>query len=55
LGFDKEDDHLIEEENYQRVVAVVDEVNKDEIPKRWAAQKLGMSRPAVDRTELCGI
>lgn len=49
LGFDKNDGHLIEAESYDRVVAVLDMVTKEEISKRQAARELNTSRPTIDR------
>ena len=49
LGFDKEDGHLIEGENYDSVVSTLDMVQKGELSKRAAARDLGCGRPTVDR------
>lgn len=59
LGFEKDDGRLIESENYHDVVAVLDVVQKDELSKRKAAERLDCTRPtigrAIDRAELYGI
>lgn len=59
LGFEKDDGHLIEGENYHTVVATLDMVRKDELSKRKAAKQLSTSRPtidrALDRAELYGL
>jgi DNA invertase Pin-like site-specific DNA recombinase len=59
LGFSKDDGHLIEADDYHDVVAVLDMVQKDELSKRKAAQRLDTSRTtinrALDRTELYGL
>lgn len=59
LGFEKDDGHLVEGENYHQVVAVLDEVQKGQRSKRAAARDLGTSRPtidrALDRAELYGL
>lgn len=59
LGFDKEDGHLIEAENYDQVVTTLDMVQKDELSKRAAARELNCGRPTVDRAlkraELYGL
>lgn len=49
LGFEKQDGQLIEGEAYDRVVAVLDMVQKGELSKRAAARELGTSRPTIDR------
>ena len=59
LGFEKDDGQLIEGEEYDRIVSVLDMVQKGELSKRKAAKELGTSRPtinrALDRAELYGI
>ena len=59
LGFEKDDGRLIEAENYHDVVAVLDMVQKDELSKRKAAERLECARStigrAIDRAELYGI
>jgi DNA invertase Pin-like site-specific DNA recombinase len=59
LGFEKDDGRLIEAENYHDVVAVLDMVQKDELSKRKAAERLDCARStigrAIDRAELYGI
>jgi hypothetical protein len=59
LGFEKDDGRLIESENYHDVVAVLDMMQKDELSKRKAAERLDCARStigrAIDRAELYGI
>ena len=59
LGFEKDDGHLVESENYQQVVGVLDMVQKGDLSKRKAASELGTSRPtinrALERVKLYGI
>lgn len=59
LGFEKDDGQLLEGENYDRVVGVLDMVQKGETSKRQAARELETSRPTVDRAldrmELYGL
>jgi len=59
LGFEKDDGQLIEDENYHDVVAVLDMVQKDELSKRKAADRLDCARStvsrALDRSELYGL
>jgi len=59
LGFQKDDGHLIEGENYHSVVAKLDMVQKGELSKRKAAKQLDTSRPtinrALERSELYGL
>lgn len=50
LGFEKENGRLVEGENYQRVVAVLEDVAKGELSKRQAAKELDTSRRTVQRT-----
>lgn len=49
LGFEKNDGHLIEAENYDQVCAVLDMVQKEELSKRKAAEELASSRTTVSR------
>ncbi|WP_380675566.1 recombinase family protein [Salinigranum sp. GCM10025319] len=59
LGFGKDNGQLIETTNYHEVVAVLDMVQKGELSKRKAAQRLGCSRStigrALERSDLYGI
>lgn len=59
LGFEKDDGYLIEAPEYDRVVAVLDMVEKGELSKRKAARELDSSRRtinrALDRSELYGL
>lgn len=59
LGFEKDDGHLIEGEKYDRVVAVLEMVQKGELSKRKAARELETSRPTItrslDRASLYGL
>ena len=59
LGFEKDDGQLIEDENYHNVVAVLDMVQKDELSKRKAADRLDCARStvsrALERSELYGL
>ncbi|GGC53107.1 recombinase family protein [Haloferax sulfurifontis] len=59
LGFSKDDGQLVEADNYHDVVAVLDMVQKDELSKRKAAQRLDCARStigrALDRAELYGL
>ncbi|MCJ0620101.1 recombinase family protein [Haloarcula hispanica] len=59
LGFEKNDGLLVEGENYHEVVGVLDMVQKNELSKRKAAQRLNTSRAtvnrALDRASLYGI
>ncbi|WP_254839890.1 recombinase family protein [Natronomonas marina] len=59
LGFEKDDGHLIEGDDYHQVVAVLDMVQKGELSKRKAAARLDCGRAtvsrALDRAELYGI
>ena len=59
LGFEKDDGRLVEGEAYERVVAVLDMVEKGDMSKRKAAQELDTSRPTIDRAldrgELYGL
>mgnify|MGYP006289759429 CR=1 FL=1 len=49
FGFEKDDGHLVEGENYHQVVAVLDSVQKGEISKRKAAHELDTSRSTITR------
>jgi DNA invertase Pin-like site-specific DNA recombinase len=49
LGFDKNDGLLIEGENYHETVSVLDMVEKSELSKRKAADRLGTSRATINR------
>jgi len=60
LGFSKEGGRLVEGDDYQRVVAVLEDVAKGELSKRKAAQELDSSRRTVqraveERAELYGL
>lgn len=59
LGFEKDDGHLIEADGYHDVVAALDMVQKGELSKRKASQRLDCSRStisrAIDRAELYGL
>lgn len=59
LGFEKDDGHLIEAENYDQVCTALELVRKDELSKRKAARELDSSRAtinrALDRGELYGL
>lgn len=59
LGFEKDDGQLIEGSEYDRVAAVLDMVQKDELSKRKPARELDTSRPTIDRAldrgELYGL
>jgi DNA invertase Pin-like site-specific DNA recombinase len=59
LGFAKDDGRLVETDEYHDVVAVLEMVQKDELSKRKAAQRLDCARStvgrALDRGELYGI
>ncbi|WP_159900762.1 recombinase family protein [Salinirussus salinus] len=59
LGFEKDDGRLVEADDYHNVVATIEMVQKGELSKRKAAQRLGSSRAtinrAVDRTDLYGL
>jgi DNA invertase Pin-like site-specific DNA recombinase len=49
LGFAKEDGRLVENEQYQRVVTVLEDVARAEMSKRQAAKELDTSRRTVQR------
>jgi DNA invertase Pin-like site-specific DNA recombinase len=59
LGFSKDDGRLVEDENYHDVVAVLEMVQKDELSKRKAAERLDCARStigrALDRADLYGL
>ena len=59
LGFEKDDGQLIEGENYHDVVAALDMVQKDELSKRKAAERLDCARLTVsrafERSDLYGL
>lgn len=58
-GFSKDDGELLEAENYHEVVATLNEVQKGELSKRKAAERLDCSRSTVGRgsarAELYGL
>lgn len=49
LGFEKDDGRLIEASNYHDIVAILEMVQKDELSKRKAAQRLDCARSTVNR------
>lgn len=59
LGFSKEDGHLCEGEDYDRVVTALEMIRKGELSKRQAARELDTSRRtinrALDRAEVYGL
>ncbi|MWV64484.1 resolvase [Halorubrum sp. JWXQ-INN 858] len=59
LGFEKDGGRLIEGSNYDRVCAVLDMVQKEDLSKRKAAMKLDTSRTtvtrALERNQLYGL
>lgn len=59
IGFDKDDGRLIENEQYHDVSATLEMVQKDNLSKRKAAERLGCARKtvnrALDRSELYGL
>lgn len=59
LGFEKDDGELIEAERYHDVVAVLDMVQKEELSKRKAADRLDCARStigrALERSDLYGL
>lgn len=59
LGFEKDDGHLVEGENYHEVVATLEMVQKGELSKRKAATRLDCARStvgrALDRADLYGL
>ncbi|MCG1004270.1 MULTISPECIES: hypothetical protein [Halobacterium] len=56
---EKDDGRLVEADNYHDVVFVLDMVQKDELSKRKAAERLDSSRPTInrelERAELYGL
>lgn len=59
LGFEKDDGHLVPAENHDRVVQVLEMVEKGNLSKRKAAKELDTSRKsiyrALEKAELYGI
>lgn len=59
LGFNKDAGRLVEDDDYQEVVAVLEMVQKDQLSKRKAARQLDTSRPtinrALERAEVYGL
>jgi len=59
LGFLKDDGQLVETEHYHDVVAALEMVQKDELSKRKAAERLDCARStigrALERSELYGL
>jgi DNA invertase Pin-like site-specific DNA recombinase len=49
LGFRKNDGLLVEGDNYHAVVSALEMVEKDELSKRKAAQRLDTSRATINR------
>lgn len=49
LGFEKDNGELIENDDYDKICAVLDMVVKDEMSKRQAAKELDSSRPTIRR------
>lgn len=49
LGFEKDDGHLVESTEYDRVCAVLDMVDGDELSQREAAKRLDCGRKTVRR------
>jgi DNA invertase Pin-like site-specific DNA recombinase len=50
LGFVKDNGTIVEGEDYQRVCEVLDQVVRDEMSKRQAANELGTSRRTINRS-----
>lgn len=50
LGFEKDDGYLIEADGYDRVRAVLELVQEDELSKRKAARELDTSRRTINRS-----
>lgn len=50
LGFVKDSGTIVEGEDYQRVCEVLDQVVRDEMSKRQAANELGTSRRTINRS-----
>ena len=59
LRFAKDNGQLVEAGNYHEIVATLDEVQKEDLSKRKAAERLGCSRSTVsrglERGELYGL
>jgi DNA invertase Pin-like site-specific DNA recombinase len=59
LGFRRDDGQLIETDHCRDIVAILDIVQKDELSKRKAANRLGCARStagrALERTDLYGL
>lgn len=59
LGFEKDEGALVEADGYHDAVATLDMVQKDELSKRKAAQRLDCSRStigrALERSDLYGL
>ena len=59
IGFEKNDGLLVEDENYHAVVSALEMVEKGELSKRKAAQRLDTSRKtigrALERSDLYGL
>jgi len=59
LGFSKDDGRLIETEDYHDIVAALDMVERGELSKRKAAERLDCARStigrALERAELYGL
>jgi DNA invertase Pin-like site-specific DNA recombinase len=59
IGFEKNDGLLVERENYHAVVSALEMVEKGELSKRKAAQRLDTSRAtinrALERSDLYGL
>ncbi len=60
LGFEKEDETLVEGNNYHDVCAVLDMVASGDLSKRKAAKRLNTTRATIrnaptDRSELYGL
>lgn len=49
LGFNKEDGHLIEDDDYYEVCEVLNQVEKGEMSKRKASKQLNTSRTTISR------
>lgn len=50
LGFEKDDGRLVEAETYHDVVSVLELVQKGDLSKRKAAERLESSRPTISRS-----
>lgn len=59
LGFNKDDGHLVEAENYDSVCTILSMITNNELSKRKGAKQLGTSRATInrslDRGELYGL